>query len=198
MPSEELRTILSLRATLELAEAIKKRVGNRDLNISGDSDEAHRARCCYGVRGVNQAITASASIVVHESPTPNNDTATTEELEEYILSHIPSNRLKFLNGTIEPNAKAVLCSYARHKIPGMKIATRWSGGSDWDSSCSALVSWMEPLNFLDEEETGESCLIEVRQHTQSWKKANNDADDELQYTQATPERNIKPKVKWGA
>lgn len=84
-----MRTNLSPKAALELAEAINRRAVNRDLSISDDSGRAHQVRCCDAVRSVTQATKATASIIVDESLAPNDHTATAEELDEYFFRSVP-------------------------------------------------------------------------------------------------------------
>lgn len=131
------------------------------MGVPDDSDEAHRFRCCDVVRCVTQAIMATQSIIVDESPTPNGDTATAKELEQYFLSHTPSNRLKVLTRTIGLKEKEVMCSYVRHRTSGVTIATRRSGGLEWDRIYTPIVGPMESFDILDEEASEDSCLLEI-------------------------------------
>lgn len=70
MSNGGLKTNLSLKVTLELAEDMNRLAGSQDLSISDDSDEAHRIRCCDAVRCVTEEIAATASIAVDESLAP--------------------------------------------------------------------------------------------------------------------------------
>lgn len=99
-----------------MARDINRRAGSQYLSISDDADEAHRDGCCDAIRCLTQAITITTTVVLDKSPAPNDDTATAVGVKEYLLIRIPSNRLKLLTGTIEPNTKAVICSYVRHRI----------------------------------------------------------------------------------
>lgn len=127
---------------------------------------------------MTKAIAVTISIVVDESPTADEDTETVEEVKEYFINHIPSYRLNFLTGAIEPNTKAVICFYVRHRKPGISSATRRSGGSDWERICTGLMGRMDSLNLLDEGTTIDSCL-ELQQYVENQKKSNKEAAETM-------------------